>query len=393
MAEGRATGLPTAAGNQETGEAARADDLLGADLLGALAQPGKDAVYSPASIAAVLRMLLLGARGETAGEIAAALHLAGRAEAAAGLRLLSSGLDQLESGDLTLRTPNTMWVQAGMPLVTGFERDMTGLGRASLHRVSFGAPQRVRQQINELIEEQTAGKITNLLQPRDIGSDTRLVLANAVYLKAAWRDPFNPASTREEPFHTADGERLPVQMMELAKELGYLRGDGYQAVLLPYTGGRLALAVILPDGPLAPCEAKLARGGTAGLLAGAAARQVRLKLPKFRQQMRLDLKPVLGRLGIGAAFGGGADFTGITTADALQVGAAKHMAYIDVDEQGTEAAAATAVTMRALALRVTPPPVEVTVNRPFLYAIIDRPTSLPLFLGRVTRPGRGQGTL
>jgi serpin B len=367
---------------------AAADAAFGADLLGALHLPGENVVYSPASIAAVLRMLLLGARGETADEITAALHLAAPAEAAAGLRLLSSGLGQLESGDLTLRTPNTIWVQAGLPLEPEFSHAMAGVAQASVRDANFAtAPDQVRREINALIEEQTAGKITEILQPGQVDSDNRLALVNAVYLKAAWRDPFEPEQTRDAPFYPAAGEQLTVPMMRLTARLGYLAGDGYQAVVLPYVGGRLALAVILPDGPLAPCEQKLAQRGTAGLLAGVNSQEVALGLPRFRQELRLNLQPVLQRLGIEHAFGAMADFSGITTKDHLSVDVAAHMAYVDVDEHGTEAAAATAAVMTALAYVAKPPPVEVTVDRPFLYAIIDQQTSLPLFLGRVVRPG------
>lgn len=344
-------------------------------------------MYSPASIAAVLRMLLLGAKGETERQIAAALHLSGRHEAARGLRLLSSGLGQLESGDLTLRTPNTMWVQAGLPLEPEFTQAMTGVAQASVREADFAAPERVRQEINALIEEQTAGKIIEILQRGQVTRESRLALANTVYLKAAWRTPFEPQRTHDAPFHLASGEQLTVPMMRLTAQLGYLAGDGYRAVVLPYVGERLALAVIVPDGPLAPCEAKLARHGTAGLLTGVSPRQVALGLPRFKQELRLDLKQVLQRLGVETAFGHSADFSGITTKEHLWVGVAAHMAYIDVDEHGTEAAAATVVAMRRLAFVRTPPPVELTVDRPFLYAIIDTRTGLPLFLGRVVRPG------
>lgn len=367
--------------------AARADDAFGADLLAALRLPGEDVVYSPASIAAVLRMLLLGARGETERQLAAALHLAGRHEAAQGLQLLSSGLGQLESGDLTLRTPNTMWVRAGLPLEPEFSRAMTGVAQASVREANFAVPEQVRQEINALIEEQTAGKITEILQRGQVTRESRLALANAVYLKAAWRTPFEPRRTHDAPFYPAPGEQLTVPMMRLTTRLGYLAGDGYRAVVLPYVGERLALAVIVPDGPLAPCEAKLARHGTAGLLSGASPQQVALGLPRFKQQLRLDLKQVLQRLGVEAAFGHAADFSGITTREQLWVGVAAHMAYIDVNEHGTEAAAATVVAMRRLAFVRTQHPVELTVDRPFLYAIIDTQTGTPLFLGRVVRPG------
>ena len=166
----------------------------------------------------------------------------------------------------------------------------------------------------------------------------------------------------------------------------YLRGEGYQAVVLPYRDSRLAMAVVLPDGPLAALRPALAAGGLRGLLAGTARHQVTLALPKFRLETALDLIPVLRRLGVTQAFTASADFGGITDAVRLAVSAVAHKAYIDVDEQGTEAAAATAVSFRPLAAFRAPPAVTVTVDRPFLFAIVHMPTGLPLFLGQVSHP-------
>jgi serpin B len=166
-----------------------------------------------------------------------------------------------------------------------------------------------------------------------------------------------------------------------------LRGNGYQAVLLPYVGARLAMAVVLPDGPLAGLRRVLADGGSLrGLLAGAAGHQVTLAMPRFRLEASVNLIPVLERLGVREAFGDDADFSGITEAARLKVGAIAHKAYIDVDEHGTEAAAATAAVMTMLAAMRPPPPVTIVVDRPFLFAIIETATGLPLFLGQVTHP-------
>jgi len=175
-------------------------------------------------------------------------------------------------------------------------------------------------------------------------------------------------------------------MMHLTAPQSYLRGDGYQAVLLPYRDISLAMAVVLPDGPLAALRPKVAAAGLGALLAGTARHQVALSLPRFRLESAYNLIPVLRRLGVAAAFGDDADFSGITEAAPLRIGAVAHKAYIDVDEHGTEAAAATALAMTALAAFRAPPPVTMIVDRPFLFAIIDPATGLPVFLGQVNRP-------
>ena len=396
--------------------AARADDAFGVDLYRVLGARGGNMVFSPASIAAALRMALLGARGETAAQLATALHLASPQDSADGLRLLSAGLSRL-SGGVTFRAPNTMWVQSGLPLLPEFTTVLTGLAAVTVRDADFAhAAEQARLQINATIAEQTAGKIADLLPPRAVGPLTRLVLANAVYLKARWAQPFQIAETTDAPFYlsgdgtdgasagsastgnaSASGDRasggsaVSVPMMHRTGRLGYLRGSGYQAVILPYAGGLLAMAVILPDGPLGPLEEMLAAHGTAGLLTGMTPQQVRLALPRFRATASFSLEPFLKSLGVAAAFDRyQADFSGITKAAELFIGAAVHKAYIDVDEHGTEAAAATGVAISArMAIIQEPPPVVVTVDRPFLFAITDVATGRPLFLGRVADPAAG----
>ena len=377
-------------------QAAAADDAFGADLYRLLAAGRRNVVFSPASIAAALQMALCGAGGATAAQIAAALHLAGPDAATDGLRLLSGVLSQAGDGtNVTLRAPNTMWVQAGLPLEPGFTSRLRDAAALTVRPVDFrGAPRQARAQINELIAEQTAGKITDLLGPDAVSAATLLVLANAVYLKARWAFPFPASATADTPFYpgpdgNADaepaGSPLTVPMMRRTADLAYLRADGYQAVLLPYQDGRLAMAIVLPDGPLPTLAPRLA-GGLGPLLAGAARQRVALSLPKFRQRAGFGLIPVLRQLGVEDAFTDAADFSGITAQERLFISAVVHQAYIDVDEQGTEAAAATAISMRPMAMRQEPDPIRMVVDRPFLFAIIDTATGLPLFLGQVTRP-------
>jgi serpin B len=391
--------------------AAAADAAFGADLYRTLAGDAASMVFSPSSVASVLRMALCGARGQTAAELARALHLAPssppEAAAVGGLSLVPAARD---GGSAVFRAPNTVWVQSGLPLRAEFTGRLSQAAAALADADFAAAPDAARAEINQVIATQTAGKITGLLPPGAITALTRLVLASAVYLKAAWAEPFPARATADAPFHLDSpddpggpggpgggpgspggpgGRTLAVPMMRGTAARSYLRGDGYQAVLLPYRDIGLAMAVLLPDGPLAALRPKVAAAGLGGLLAGTATYRVTLSLPRFRLEAAFDLIPALKRLGVIEAFGGDADFGGITGAAPLQIGAVAHKAYIDVDERGTEAAAATAVVIRAAAAMRPPPPVTMVVDRPFLFAIVDTSTSLPVFLGQVTRPGPG----
>jgi serpin B len=370
-------------------QAAQADAAFGTDLYLKLAAPG-NVVFSPASVAAGLRMALAGARGETAAELAAALHLPGPGAAAEGLAQLAG----IRTGDdLTFRAPNVMWVESAATVRDEFLRQLAA--SVSVERCDFsGAPEAARQRINDAVAEQTAGKITGLIPPGTIDTLTRLVLTNAVYLKALWADQFPARDTRQKPFYPERTGATPVDMMHLATGLAWHRGDGYQAVLLPYRGGSLAMALVLPDGPLSEFAGQLPGAGGVGALldgllsAGADAR-VDLSLPRFRVDAGFMLKDTLQALGIRAAFTGDADFTGITTTEPLHIGAVVHKAFIDVGEEGTEAAAATGTTFQTLALvRKPQPDVTLVFDRPFLFAIADMASGLPLFLGQFTRPGR-----
>ena len=369
-------------------EVAATDDAFGADLYRLLTEDATDTVFSPVSVADALRMALCGARGRTAAELASALH--GSPDAAAeGLREVSAVVrDVAANGSVTFRAPSTMWVQSGLPLRPGFTAQLLAAAASVVDADFAGAPEAARSEINRVIAEQTAGKITGLLPPHSVDTGTRLVLSSAIYLKAAWAEPFPEKATRDAPFYPdgPGGRTLDVRMMRGTAARAYRRGDGYQAVVLPYRDGGLAMAVVLPDGPLAALGPAIAAGGLRGLLTGASRHQVTLSMPRFRLEAAFDLIGVLKRLGVAEAFSLQADFSGITEAERLRISAVAHKAYVDVDEHGTEAAAATAVVFRAMALVRTPPPVTMIVDRPFLFAIIHTPTGLPLFVGQVSHP-------
>jgi serpin B len=364
------------------GQLAAADAAFGTDLYVKLAGPG-NLVLSPASIASALRMALIGARGETATELARALHLPD----AAAAREANRELVTIPSGDdMTLNAVNTAWIDDHLRVLDSFLDQPVSVRRADFR----DQPEQARQAINESVEEQTAGKIPNLLGRGLISALTRLVLVNAIYLKARWQHEFPEASTRKEPFHPEGSGAIPVDMMHLTERLAYHRGPHHQAVLLPYKSGPLAMAIVLPDGPLSQFQVG-DLDGVAGLLrevlAGTQEYQVDLRLPKFRTESSFRLDDTLRSLGVERAFTGAADFSGITADEQLGVSAIVHKAFIEVDERGTEAAAATAVVMMRAALVRPPAKRKVfTADRPFLFAVVETTSGLPLFLGQVTRP-------
>ncbi len=239
---------------------ASSDDAFGADLYQRLPAAG-NLVFSPSSIAIALRLVLLGARGETAAQIAAALHLGRPDQAGPELRTVLALLGDLAARDLTFRAPSTVWVQSGLPLEPGFTAALAAAAdraaTVSLRDADFRRDaEQARQEINQVIAEQTAGRISDLLGPGVLDASTNLVLASAVYLKAAWAHPFPAGATHGAPFHPDSGIQVTVPTMRLGARLRYVRGDGFQAVGLPYAGFPAGPAD-RPAGRLRPVVARL----------------------------------------------------------------------------------------------------------------------------------------
>jgi serpin B len=257
-------------------------------------------------------------------------------------------------------------------------------------------PNGAAKQINGWVAEQTRERIRDLIPPNALNEDTRLVLANAIYLKAPWAEEFQPSATQPQPFHLTGGQSADVPMMVRQDSFGYAKREGFVVVTLPYSGGDLQFLVLLPDTAvgLPMLESKL----TPDLLRDCArlkSDEIILCLPKFKLEPPLfALRKTLAGLGMESAFDvpqGSADFNGIAPrrpTDYLYISEIFHKTFVEVDEKGTEAAAATAVVMmRATAhFEEKPKPIEVRVDRPFLFAIQHRPTGACLFIGRVVDP-------
>ncbi len=356
--------------------------------------PSANLVVSPTSIALALSMARAGARGQTAAEMDAVLRDLATDEHAAWVAALDSLLNARtgrfpdmsgDPQDVTLRIVNAPFAQRGFALETPYIQALGKRFGAGLRLVDYiRAAETARRTINAWVSDQTEQRIPDLLAQGVVDDMTRLVLVNAIYLKAAWQVPFGDGATAPAPFTRLDGTAVDVPMMRASWEFPYAAGEGWQAAELAYVGGKLSMLVILPD-DLAAFEAALDDTTLARIVDGLTQRDVTLGLPKFGAESKLELRPVLEALGMPTAFTDRADFSGISTETRLEISAVIHQANIDVDESGTEAAAATAVVLRAVSAGPGEP-VTMTVDRPFLFALRDLETGAVLFLGRIADP-------
>ena len=378
-------------------EAGEALDAFGLDLYRALAPEQTNMVFSPTSIALALAMARAGARGQTAAEMDAVMHALASDDHAGWLNALDQELasrsrtstdDMGQALPVTLRITNAPFAQQGMPLEAAYLETLAARYGAGLRLVDYrSATEEARRIINAWVDERTENRIPELLVEGVLTPLTRLTLVNAIYLKAPWQTPFAAEATEEGTFTRADGSTVEVPFMSTSASLPHASGDGWQAVEIPYLGGSLALTLILPD-DLAGFERALTPDGLAAITSSLTDTQVALALPRFGIESKAELTPILAALGMPTAFGDAADFSGITAAERLAISDVVHQANIDVDEKGTEAAAATAVVMRESAMPTEP--VTVRLDRPFLFALRDLPTGATLFLGRVGDPSIGR---
>ena len=374
-------------------EAGAALDSFGLDLYRALAPGQTNLVFSPTSIALALAMARAGAGGQTAAEMDAVMHELASDDHAGYLAALDQALasrnrtstdDSGQELPVTLRIANAPFAQEGMPLEAAYLETLAARYGAGVRLVDYvSATEEARQAINAWVDKKTEQRIPELLVEGVLTPATRLTLVNAIYLKAPWQTPFSEGATEDGTFTRAGGSTVEVPFMSTSASLPYASGDGWRAVELPYLGGSLAMTLILPD-DLAGFEQGLTPDGLGAITSSLTDTQVALALPRFGIETKAELATILADLGMPTAFGDAADFSGITTAEQLAISNVIHQANIDVDEKGTEAAAATAVVMRESAMVADG--VSVRLDRPFLFALRDVPTGAILFLGRVGDP-------
>jgi serpin B len=394
--------------------AAKATNELAVDLHRQLATGDDNLCVSPYSIESALAMTFAGADGETRTEMARVLHFGNDAGVPASFAALQHSLEEMSaktaaivkeakkfggpSEPITLNTANRLFAQKGYAFREAFLSLVKQNFGGAFEPIDFIAnPAAATQHINKWVKDQTHDRIRDLIPGGALDKTTRLVLANALYLKSPWASEFSDNATQPELFFVHGGSPVNVPMMRKTdKHFGYAKREGFTAVSLPYIGNDLQFLVLLPEevNGLHALESKL----TSDMLAGCAKLQTRdvdLHLPKFKlEPPTMALAEKFEAFGMKTAFDkphGSANFDKIaprTPRDYLYISQIFHKTFIAVDEKGTEAAAATAVAMMAgSALRSPPPPpIEVKVDRPFVYAIQHVPSGVCLFLGRVTDP-------
>lgn len=344
------------------------------------------ACWSPYSVASALGLAATGARGTTRAELATLLTGSADADLTEHGTMLSDAATLGDhTGEPVLGVANTLWHLPELDVEHAFLTELAGWPNAALHEAPFGDdPESARRSINADVADTTRGLIPNLLDRGAISPSTVAMLVNALYLKVGWRNRFPDSATQQRPFHQPSGD-ADVATMRLSKRLGYAASAGWQVVVLPAAGDVDAI-VLLPDGDLAAAESTLDADALAALLDTPAPRLLDLYLPKFRVRAKAKLQDALVGLGVGTMFSDDADFSGISTQQ-LAVDSVVHEAVLTIDEQGLEGAAATAMAIRAMAMhRDAATPIEVRVDRPFLFLVRHRESGAVYFLARVTQP-------
>ena len=362
---------PPAAGSQSVD--------LGLSLLRYVAREGGDQVLiSPHGVASALVLAWNGAAGETGKGIASTIGLAAGSsfdQFNASWASLDRSLGSAD-GDLQLASASSVWVRDGIELVPSFSA-RSGQLHATVQALDFAAAD-APETINAWVKSNTGGKIDSIIAGA-IPAAAQLYLINALYFKGAWTEPFKEEATRPREFRPAGEPARQVKMMERLASWGYHKGD-IEVVRMPYGKGRFAMYVVLPpDGGLDKWLEGLDGEAWLAVVNSLSMKEGTVVLPRFRVVTSTKLKPALSALGMAAAFSDAADFSGMTTGS-LSISEVVHKTFIEVDEKGSEAAAATGIEMATTSVELDPP-FEFVADRPFFYAIRDDQTGALLFVG------------
>ena len=366
------------------------------DIYGTLRAQAGNLILSPFSVSLALAMTYAGARGETEAQMADTLHFD---LPQGGLHPAFNALDQdlasrgqATSGEqepLQLDIANAVWAEQTYPFLPEFLDTIAANYGAGIRLADFvNQFERVRKEINDWVYEQTQEKIKDLLAEGTLSTDTRMVLVNAIYFKADWLSQFDAADTFDAPFHLLDGTDVTVKLMNQGTFMPYYQGDGFQAVDLRYAGESAVMDIFLPDeGNFEAFESALNAELFNEAINGFQPAGMMLSLPKFTFESSFNLSDTLQSMGMVDAFDENrANFSGMSERNDLYISNVIHKAFVAVDEQGTEAAAATAVIVDAVSAIMYD--VTLTIDRPFIFVIRDKPSGQILFIGRVLDPSK-----
>lgn len=368
-----------------------ANNAFAIDLYSQLRKKDGNLFFSPESISTALAMAYAGARGETASQMASTLHFTlPQDKLHPAMGALLKGLNAEHPG-YQLRVADALWAEQDYKFLDSY-LDLTKADYdAGLHKVDFKtAHEAARATINAWVEEKTADKIKDLLPAGSVTPDTRLVLTNAIYFKGDWQTQFNQAATLEEEFHLSPSQSVKAPLMHLQAKFSYFDGGSFKALDIPYKSGELSMVVLLPnevDGLAALEQSFTSANAEEWLSKVQGAQKVILTLPKFKMTRQFELGGTLSAMGMSRAFDRTeADFSGMTGERDLWISSVVHKAFVDVNEEGTEAAAATGTVMRSMAMAYERPPVVFRADHPFLFLIRDKRSGGILFMGRVADP-------
>jgi serpin B len=346
---------------------------------------------SPASISIALAMTYAGARGDTEKQMANVLNFTlpqDRLHSA-----YSKLIENLKSAkDYELSIANALWLQKDYKYLQEFLNTMEKYYKGGFNEVGYRTnPEGARIKINDWVSKETKEKIKNILQPGDITRLTRLVLTNAIYFKGKWQTEFDKKSTRDEDFYLINGQKTKVRMMYQENRFNYYENDDLQLLEMPYKGDKVSMVIILPKaGKFETVENIMDEKKLQEWTKSATKMEVKAYIPRFKFTQRFDLSEDLSKMGMKDAFSAGvADFSGINgKKNDLYISKVIHKAFIDVNEEGTEAAAATAVVMSTKAAPIIKKPVIFKADRPFIFLVRDKEAGSILFMGRVMDPNK-----
>jgi serpin B len=347
--------------------------------------------FSPESIFTAFAMAYAGARGSTASEIASTLHFTlAPDQLYPAMGALLNNLNAAHPG-YQLHVADALWAEKDYAFLDDFLTLTASDYGAGFNRVDFkSAPDAVRSTINQWVEQKTENKIKDLLPPGAVNSATRLVLTNAIYFKGDWQAQFDKASTKDEDFHLSQTQIVEAPLMHLQGRFSLFSDGTFQVLDIPYKSGELSMIVFLPNdiSGLPALEQSLTAATAKQWLSQLKPiSKVILTLPKFKMTQQFELGGALSAMGMAKAFDqNAANFSGMTGNRDLWISAAIHKAFVDVNEEGTEAAAATGIVMRSSAMAYEPPPTIFRADHPFIFLIRDNRSGGILFMGRVIDP-------